>query len=97
MEYEDYGRKMLIYAGIASVDKFFGLQAMFGFSLFKSFESDSVSDARVVIKDASGTCDFEATDKIPRVIQNRPYDKEDIVSITYKKVSPDIRTHNPKS
>lgn len=97
MEYEDYGRKMLIYAGIASVDKFFGLQAMFGFSLFKSFESDSVSDARVVIKDASGTCDFEATDKIPRVIQNRPYDKEDIVSITYKKGSPDIRTHNPKS
>ena len=70
---------------------------MFGFSLFKSFESDSVSDARVVIKDASGTCDFEATDKIPRVIQNRPYDKEDIVSITYKKGSPDIRTHNPKS
>lgn len=56
-----------------------------------------MSDARVVIKDASGTCDFEATDKIPRVIQNRPYDKEDIVSITYKKVSPDIRTHNPKS
>jgi len=27
MEYEDYGRKMLIYAGIAIVGIFFGLQA----------------------------------------------------------------------
>lgn len=97
MEYEDYGKKMLIYAGIAIVGIFFGLQAMFGFPLFKSFESDSVSDARVVIKDASGTCILEASDKIPRVIQNCPYDKEEIVSITYKKGSPDIRTHNPKS
>ena len=70
---------------------------MFGFPLFKSFESDSLSDARVVIKDSSRTCVLEATDKIPRVIQNCPYDKEDIVSITYKKGSPDIRTHNPKS
>ncbi|MGE5821521.1 MAG: hypothetical protein ACM31M_02920, partial [Nitrososphaerota archaeon] len=60
MEYEDYGRKMLIYAGIASVGNFFGLQAMFGFFLSKSFESDSVSGERVVIKDARGTCDFEA-------------------------------------
>ncbi len=97
MEYEDYGRKMVIYAGIAIVGIFFGLQAMFGFPLFKSFESDSVSDARVVIKDASGTCVLEASGKIPRVIPNCPYDKEDIVSITYKKSSPDIRTHNPKS
>ena len=56
-----------------------------------------MSDARVVIKDASGTCVLEATDKIPRVIQNCPYDKEDIVSITYKKGSPDISTHYPKS
>lgn len=46
MEYEDYGKKMLIYAAIAIVGIFFGLQAMFGFPLFKSFESDSVSDAR---------------------------------------------------
>jgi hypothetical protein len=97
MEYEDYGRKMLIYAGIAIVGIFFALQAMFGFPLFKSFESDSVSDTRVIIKDASGTCVLVATDKIPRVIQKCPYYKEDIVSITYKKGSPDIRTHNPKS
>ena len=66
MEYEDYGRKMLIYAGIAIAGIFFGLQAMFGFPLFKSFESDSVSDARVVIKDSSGTCVLEASDKIPK-------------------------------
>lgn len=51
MEYEDYGRKMLIYAGIAIVGIFFGLQAMFGFPLFKSIESDSLSDARVIIKE----------------------------------------------
>lgn len=50
------------------------------------------------------TCVLEATDKIPRVIQNCPYDKEDIVTITYKKVtitykkgSPYIITHNVKS
>lgn len=88
---------MLIYARIAIVGIFFGLQAMFGFPLFKSFESDSLSDAIVIIKDASGTCVLEATDKIPRVIQKCPYDKEDIVSIMYKKGSPDIRTLNPKS
>ena len=64
--------------------------------MFKSFVSDSVSDARVIIK-ASGTCVLEAADKIPRVIQKSPYDKEDIVSITNKKGSPHIRTHNPKS
>jgi hypothetical protein len=97
MEYEDYGKKMLTYAGIAIVGVFFGLQAMFGFPLFKSFESDIVGDARVVIKDASGTCVLEASDKIPRVINNCPYDKEDIVTITYKKGSPDIRTHNLKT
>ncbi len=97
MEYEDYGKKMLIYAGIAIVGIFFVLQAMFGFPLFKSFESDSVSDARVVIKDANGNCVLEASDKIPRVLHNCPYDKEDIVSITYKKGTPDIRTHSPKS
>jgi len=97
MEYEDYGKRMLIYAGIAIVGIFFGLQAMFGFPLFKSFESDSVDDARVVIKDASGTCILEASDKIPRVIHNCPYDKEDIVTITYKKGTPDIRTHNLKT
>jgi len=62
-----------------------------------SFESDIKSDARVVIKDASGTCILEASDKIPRVIHNCPYDKEDIVTITYKKGSPDIRGHNSKS
>ena len=45
MEYEDYGKRMLIYAGIAIVGMFFGLQAMFGFPFFKSFESDSVSNA----------------------------------------------------
>jgi hypothetical protein len=96
MEYEDYGKKMLAYAGIAIVGIFFGLQAMFGFPLFKSFESDTVGDALVVIKDASGTCVLEASDKIPRVIHNCPYDKEDIVIITYKKGSPDIITHNLK-
>lgn len=55
-----------------------------------------LSDARVVIKDASGTCILEASDKIPRVIHNCPYDKEDIVTITYKKGSPDIKGHSPK-
>jgi hypothetical protein len=54
MEYEDYGRKMLIYAGISITGIFFGLQAMFGFPLFKTFESDSLGDARVIIKDARG-------------------------------------------
>jgi hypothetical protein len=87
---------MLIYAGIAIVGIFFGLQAMFGFPLFKSFENDIVGDSRIVIKDASGTCILEGSDKIPRVIHNCPYDKEDIVIITYKKGSPDIRTHNLK-
>lgn len=96
MEYEDYGKKMLIYASIAIVGIFFGLQAMFGFPLFKAFESDSVDDARVIIKDASGTCVVEASDKIPRVIHNCPYNKQDIVMITYKKGSPEIRTHNLK-
>ena len=52
---------------------------------------------QVIIKDASRTFVLEATDKIPRVIQKCPYDKEDIVSITYKNGLPDIRTHNPKS
>ena len=97
MEYEDYGKKMLIYASVAIVGIFFALQALFGFPLFKSFESDIISDARVVIKDASGTCILEASDKIPRVIHNCPYDKDDIVTITYKKGSPDIKGHSPKS
>jgi hypothetical protein len=48
---------------------------MFGFPLFKSFEVDSVSVAIVVIKDSSGTCVLEVTDKVPRVIQNCPYNK----------------------
>ena len=31
MEYEDYGKKMLIYASVAIVGIFFALQALFGF------------------------------------------------------------------
>jgi hypothetical protein len=38
---------MLVYASIAIVGIFFGLQAMFGFPLFKSFESESVDDAQL--------------------------------------------------
>jgi len=49
---------------------------------------------QVIIKDASRTFVLEATDKITRVIQKCPYDKEDIVSIMYKKGSPDIRYKN---
>lgn len=31
MEYEDYGKKMLIYASVAIVGIFFALQALFDF------------------------------------------------------------------
>lgn len=48
-------QKRLIYASVAIVGIFFALQALFGFPLFKSFESDIKNDARVVIKDVSGT------------------------------------------
>jgi hypothetical protein len=34
MEYEDYGKKMLIYASVAIVGIFFALQALFGIKCF---------------------------------------------------------------
>ncbi len=41
MVYEDYGKKMLILASVAIVGIFFDLQAMFGFPLFKAFDSQT--------------------------------------------------------
>ncbi len=75
VRYEDYGKKMLIFASVAIVGILFGLQAMFGFPLFKAFEKDIVNEALVVINDSTGTCVVEASDKIPRVIHDCPNEK----------------------
>ena len=80
----------------AIVGIFFVLQALFGFPIFKP-RSDIVDDNTVVlIKDPEdGSCIVEAADKIPRSISECPYEKGDIITITYTEGTDQIKSHAP--
>lgn len=80
------GAKLAILASLIMVGGFFAVQAMFGFPIKDLIRNEVTIDAKVVIKDHNtNTCVVESSlDHEPRTIQNCPYSKGDILTITYK-------------
>lgn len=90
------GKKPILLVAAAIVGIFFVLQALFGFPIFKP-RPDIVDDnAVVIIKDPEdGSCIVEALDKIPRSISECPYEKGDIVTITFTEGTDQVKNHKP--
>ena len=96
MSSELSGKKAIILVAAAIVGIFFVLQALFGFPIFKP-KSDIVDNSAVVIiKDRSDdSCIVEASDRIPRAILECPYEKGDVITITYIEGTDQIKNHEP--
>jgi hypothetical protein len=96
MSSELSGKKGILLVAAAVVGIFFVLQALFGFPIFKP-KSDIVdSNAVVIIKDQSdGSCIVEASDRIPRSLSECPYEKDDMITITYTEGTDQIKNHKP--
>jgi hypothetical protein len=96
MSSELSGKKAIVLVAAAIVGIFFVLQALFGFPIFKP-KSDIVDNSAVVIiKDPSdGSCIVEASDRIPRAIFECPYEKGEVITITYTEGTDQIKNHEP--
>jgi hypothetical protein len=78
------GKKLAVIVIVVLAGAFFGIQAIFGFPIKDVFRPDITDQAKVVIKDNSGTCVVEPSDKQPRSIPNCPYKVGDTLSVTFK-------------
>jgi hypothetical protein len=91
------GKKLTAIVVIVIVGAFFVIQAIFGFPIRDVFRKDITDQAKVVIKDSSGTCIVEPSDKQPRSIPNCPYKVGDTLSVTFKEGTDHIEKFAPKS
>ncbi|MGN6822719.1 MAG: hypothetical protein ACTHJ7_08115 [Candidatus Nitrosocosmicus sp.] len=91
------GKKLAAIVIIVIVGAFFVIQAIFGFPIKDVFRKDITVQAKVVIKDSSGTCIVEPPDKQPRSIPNCPYKVGDTLSVTFKEGTDHIEKFASKS
>ncbi len=75
----------------------FCYSSLFGFPIKDVFRKDVTVDAKVVIKDDSGTCIVEASDHQPRSIPNCPYKVGDTIIVTFKEGTEFIEHYKSKS
>lgn len=66
---------------------------LMGGSLTQLFSSSIQESVLVQIKEGD-TCVVEASDGIPRSINNCPYQKGDNITVSYKKGLPTLERHN---
>ncbi|MDN5847132.1 MAG: hypothetical protein L0H53_12765 [Candidatus Nitrosocosmicus sp.] len=66
---------------------------LMGGSLTQLFSSSKQENGIIQIKQ-NGTCVVEASDGIPRSIQNCPYDQGDNITINYKQGLPGMQSHS---
>jgi hypothetical protein len=88
------GKKLAILFIIALVGAIVFIQALFGFPLLDIFRRDITEDATVIIKN-DDSCVVETSDH-PRNIENCPYDKGDVVTVTYREGTQPITQHQKK-
>ena len=81
---------VLIVAGIVIV--FF----LSGFQIFSVFSPGTSEEVVVSIKQ-DNLCIVEASDNVPRQIQDCPYDEGQRITIVYKYEQPAIESHSPVS
>ena len=86
-----FGKLALIFivAGVVLV------LAIMGSSTTNLFSQSVTEDAKVKIKH-QGNCIVEASDEIPRTIDNCPYNVNDTLVITYKPQRPSIENYESK-
>lgn len=65
-----------------------------GFQARNLFAPSITEEAQVMIKQGT-TCVVEGSDRVPRNIENCPYNQGDTVLITYKPQQPSIERHEP--
>lgn len=68
--------------------------ALSGFQARNIFVPSVTEEAQVVIKQGD-TCVVEGSDRVPRNIENCPYNQGDNVMITYKPNLPAVERHKP--
>jgi hypothetical protein len=83
---------ILIAGGVAAVFLISGFQAK-----NVLFPSTTTEEVQVMIKNEEGTCIVQASDNVPRNIQNCQYNVGDTISITYNPEQPAIISHKPVS
>jgi hypothetical protein len=71
-----------------------GVLFISGFQIFQVF-SPSIEEEVTVLLKQDGVCIVEASDKVPRQINNCPYEEADQIVITYKHEQPAIESHRP--
>ena len=90
------GKKLAALVILVVIGAFFVIQALFGFPIKDVFRKDVTVDAKVVIKDDSGTCIVEASDHQPRSIPNCPYKVGDTIIVTFKEGTEFIEHYKSK-
>jgi hypothetical protein len=65
-----------------------------GFQIFTVL-APAVSEEAPVILKQNGVCIVEASDDVPRQIDNCPYEQGEQITITYKREQPSIQSHKP--
>lgn len=79
---------VLVAAGIVIV--FF----ISGFQIFSVFSPGTSEEVTVSMKQ-NGVCIVEASDNVPRQIQDCPYEEGQRITIVYKYEQPAIESHSP--
>ena len=79
---------VLVAAGIIIV--FF----ISGFQIFTVFSPGTSEEVTVSMKQ-NGVCIVEASDNVPRQIQDCPYEEGQRITIVYKYEQPAIESHSP--
>jgi hypothetical protein len=92
MSFQDISPKklaiILIVAGVIVVFAISGFQA-------RNIFAPSVTEEVVVDIKQGDTCIVEGSDRVPRDIENCPYNEGDSVMITFKPQLPAIEKHEP--
>ena len=88
------GKKLAILFIIALIGAIVFIQVLFGLPFLDIFRRDITEDATVIIKN-NNSCVVETSDH-PRNIENCPYDKGDVVTVTYREGTQPITQHQKK-
>ena len=91
------GKKLAALAILLIIGAFFAVQALFGFPIKDIFRKNFTGDAKVVIKDDSGTCIVEASDHQPRSVPKCPYKVGDTITVTFKEGTEFIEKYKSKN
>jgi hypothetical protein len=74
---------------------FIFIQALYGFPLRDFIGKEITEEAKIIVKNAEGTCMVETSDHL-RVIPNCEHDVGEVLVVAYKEGTQPIENHWPK-